>query len=110
MGTSRNGQSVAIQRSKPRRTNGTGNAAEAGGIRHSAGFRVLDIAAGAGDQSPAAALIVGPGGCVLATDLSAPMLKVVEEAAQRDGLSNVGTKVMYAQHIVLELESFVSQT
>jgi hypothetical protein len=47
---------------------------------------------------------------VLDTDLSAPMLKVVEEAAQREGLSNVGTKVMYAQHIVLELESFVSQT
>jgi len=76
----------------------------AAGIRP--GHRVLDIAAGAGDQSLAAARIVGSGGYVLATDVSAPMLKAAEKAAQQAGLSNVGTKVMDAQHIDLEPESF----
>ena len=38
------------------------------------GMRVLDIAAGTGDQSVLAARIVGPSGSVLATDISASML------------------------------------
>ena len=39
------------------------------------GNHVLDIAAGTGDQSILAARRVGPGGSILATDISAEMLK-----------------------------------
>jgi ubiquinone/menaquinone biosynthesis C-methylase UbiE len=40
-----------------------------------AGMRVLDVAAGMGDQSILAAQRVGPSGHVLATDLSPVMLQ-----------------------------------
>src|SRR5438067_12981712 len=39
------------------------------------GMRVLDVAAGTGDQSLLAARLVGPSGAVLATDISASMLR-----------------------------------
>src|SRR5437762_2231725 len=46
-----------------------------------AGDRVLDIAAGTGDQSIAAAQRVGPSGHVVATDLSSSMLAAAQKAA-----------------------------
>jgi ubiquinone/menaquinone biosynthesis C-methylase UbiE len=55
------------------------------------GMRVLDLAAGTGDQSLLAAQIVGAAGSVLATDISASMLAVADEAARDAGLSNIRT-------------------
>jgi ubiquinone/menaquinone biosynthesis C-methylase UbiE len=70
------------------------------------GSRVLDIGAGAGDQTLAAARRVGSTGVVLATDISASILEVAATAAQQAGLSNVGTQVMDAQSLDLESDSF----
>src|SRR5207244_12730855 len=46
------------------------------------GNHVLDIAAGTGDQSILAARRVGPGGSVLATDISAEMLNITAHVAK----------------------------
>jgi len=53
--------------------------------------RVLDIAAGAGEQSLAAARRVGPSGHVLATDISPVILEYAAAAARLAGLDNVAT-------------------
>ena len=58
------------------------------------GSRVLDVAAGAGGQTIVAARRVGPGGYVLATDISSNILEFASEAARQAGLSNVETRVM----------------
>lgn len=70
------------------------------------GDRVLDVAAGTGDQTLMAARRVGPGGAVLATDIAAAMLAVAAEAAERAGLGNVETRVLDAQSLDLPQESF----
>jgi ubiquinone/menaquinone biosynthesis C-methylase UbiE len=57
------------------------------------GMRVLDVAAGSGDQSLLAARRVGPTGSVLATDISASMLGVAADVAREAGLTNIETKV-----------------
>lgn len=77
---------------------------EAAGIQP--GSRVLDIAAGTGEQSLAAARIAGSAGYVLATDISEPMLNIAAESAKREGLANMRTKVMNAENIDLEAGSF----
>jgi len=66
------------------------------------GSRVLDLGAGTGDQTVVAAHRVGPGGAVLATDVSATMLDLAREAARTAGLDNVRTRVMDAQRLELE--------
>ena len=66
-----------------------------------AGNRVLDVAAGTGDQTLMAAR-VGPTGYVLATDISANMLKLATEA----GLTNVETCIVDAENINLDENSF----
>ncbi len=71
-----------------------------------AGLRVLDLAAGTGDQTVMAARRVGPAGYVLAADISANMLKLAVEVAQEEGLTNVETRVMDAEQIDLETDSF----
>ena len=71
-----------------------------------AGSRVLDVAAGTGDQTLMAARRVGPMGYVLATDNSTSMLNVAAEAARNAGLTNVGTRVMDAENIDLDPDSF----
>src|SRR5262245_61561024 len=53
------------------------------------GSRVLDVAAGTGEQTLMAARRVGPTGYVLATDYSSSMLNVAAEAARKEGLKNV---------------------
>jgi SAM-dependent methyltransferase len=58
------------------------------------GHRVLDVAAGAGDQTLQAAERVGPGGHVLATDISSNILAFAAENASRAGHRNVDTKVL----------------
>ncbi|MEW6153528.1 MAG: class I SAM-dependent methyltransferase [Actinomycetota bacterium] len=57
------------------------------GVR--AGSQVLDVAAGAGGQSLVAARRVGPGGRVLATDISPTILAYAKAAAAEAGVSNV---------------------
>jgi ubiquinone/menaquinone biosynthesis C-methylase UbiE len=71
-----------------------------------AGYRVLDVAAGTGGQTLLAARRVGPNGYVLATDLSSSMLKVCAENVQKAGLANVEARVMDAQDLDLEEDSF----
>jgi len=70
------------------------------------GSRVLDLGAGTGDQTVLAAQRVGPGGSVLAIDVSASMLDFAREAARAAGLGNVRTRVMDAQRLELESGSF----
>ena len=55
------------------------------------GSRVLDIAAGAGEQTLVAARRVGSGGSVLATDISPAILAYASDAARGAGLDNVAT-------------------
>lgn len=68
--------------------------------------RVLDVAAGSGESSLAAARRVGPTGYVLAADISPSMLKVGAEAARKEGLTNVETRVMNAETLALDADSF----
>jgi SAM-dependent methyltransferase len=70
------------------------------------GHRVLDVAAGAGDQSFAVAERVGPGGHVLATDLSPAILEFAASGARARGLRNLTTRVMDGEENDLENESF----
>ena len=70
------------------------------------GSRVLDVAAGTGDQTLMAARRVGPTGNVLATDDSTSMLKVAAEAARNEGLTNVETRIMNAENLALDADSF----
>jgi SAM-dependent methyltransferase len=69
------------------------------------GARVLDVAAGAGGQSIAAARRVGPSGVVLATDISSRILEYAERLATAAGLTNIQTKTMDGEEIDVE-ESF----
>jgi ubiquinone/menaquinone biosynthesis C-methylase UbiE len=55
------------------------------------GARVLDVAAGAGEQTLAAARRVGANGHVLATDISPAILRFALDAARQAGLANVET-------------------
>ncbi len=61
------------------------------GVRE--GVHVLDVAAGAGDQSLDAARRVGPDGRVVALDLSAGILEYARGNAQEAGLRNVEIRV-----------------
>ncbi len=70
------------------------------------GNRVLDVAAGTGDQTLLVARRVGPNGYVLATDLSTNMLNAAAEAARTAGLNNVETRVMDAENLDLDADSF----
>ncbi len=70
------------------------------------GSRVLDIAAGSGGQTVVAARRVGPGGAVLATDISSNILDEAEAAARAAGLANVATRVMDGERLEVEQGSF----
>jgi len=67
-----------------------------------AGARVLDVAAGAGGQTLAAARRVGPSGGVLATDISSNILGYAERAARDAGLGNVAVRVMDGESLEVE--------
>ena len=56
------------------------------------GSRVLDVAAGAGEQSISAARRVGESGHVLATDIAPALLERAAADAKEAGLSNVETR------------------
>ena len=70
------------------------------------GSRVLDVGAGTGDSTLVAARRVGSRGRVLATDVSASMLEVAAELARQAGLTNVDTRVVDAQRLDLDPDSF----
>ena len=70
------------------------------------GSRVLDVAAGTGESTLMAARCVGSTGYVLATDISPSMLNVAAEAARKEGLTNVETRVMNAETLALDADSF----
>jgi len=72
----------------------------------SEGHQVLDIAAGAGEQSITAAKRVGASGFVLATDISANILNYAGTMALQEGLYNIGTKVMDGENLIIEDETF----
>jgi ubiquinone/menaquinone biosynthesis C-methylase UbiE len=70
------------------------------------GGRVLDVAAGAGGQSLAAARRVGPGGHVLATDISPAILGYAAKAASDEGLTNITIRELDGEHLDVDEESF----
>jgi SAM-dependent methyltransferase len=63
------------------------------------GHRVLDVAAGAGDQTLQTAERVGPKGYVLATDISANILDFAVANARAAGHRNVETKVLDGENL-----------
>src|SRR5262249_24391864 len=66
------------------------------------GARVLNVAAGAGGQTVAAARRAGPIGAVLATDISPAILAFAESEAQRAGLTNVAVREMDGEGLQVE--------
>lgn len=70
------------------------------------GCRVLDVAAGAGDQTLQIAERVGPGGSVLATDISSTIVEYAARAARERSFGNVSTRAMDGEHLQLDDESF----
>lgn len=70
------------------------------------GQRVLDVAAGAGEQTIVTAKRVGPSGYVLATDISSNILNFAQNAARQAGLENVDTKVMDGENLEVPDDSF----
>jgi SAM-dependent methyltransferase len=74
--------------------------------RLSTGGRVLDVAAGAGGQTLAAARRVGPQGSVLATDISENILGFAERQAREAGAHNVATRVMDGENLDVETGFF----
>lgn len=70
------------------------------------GQYVLDIAAGAGEQSITTAKKVGVTGYVLATDISSNILSFAKQMAQQAGINNIETKVMDGENLTLEDETF----
>src|SRR3954453_17069662 len=73
----------------------------------STGSRVLDVAAGGGGQTLAAARRVGPSGRVLATDISPRILSYAAEVTAEAGLTNVETREVDGEELdVLPESSF----
>ena len=71
------------------------------------GARVLDVAAGAGGQSLAAARRVGPKGRVVATDISPTILTYAAKAAAEAGVTNIDTLEVDGETLdVLPADSF----
>jgi ubiquinone/menaquinone biosynthesis C-methylase UbiE len=62
------------------------------------GSQVVDVAAGAGEQTVSAARRVGPSGRVLATDISPGILRYARQAAATAGLNNVETLELDGEH------------
>jgi SAM-dependent methyltransferase len=71
-----------------------------------AGSRVLDVAAGAGGQTVAAARRAGPTGHVLATDISPAILAYAAKAATDAGLTTVDTRELDGEHLDVEEGTF----
>lgn len=63
------------------------------------GSRVLDVAAGAGEQTLAVAKRIGDDGQVLATDISADILQFAAASAKLAGMNNVQTQVVDGENL-----------
>ena len=70
------------------------------------GSRVLDVAAGAGEQTIAAAKRAGPAGYVLATDISSNILQFAAAEARKHGLTTVEFRRMDGEHLDVPASSF----
>ncbi len=70
------------------------------------GSRVLDVAAGAGEQSLVTARRVGRDGYVLATDIAPAILAFAAADAKQAGLANLETRVMDGEALDVAKESF----
>jgi SAM-dependent methyltransferase len=70
------------------------------------GSRVLDLAAGAGGQTLAAARRAGSDGAVLATDISSRILELAEQEARAAGLANIATRTMDGEQLDVADGSF----
>jgi len=70
------------------------------------GAHVLDVAAGSGGQTLAAARRAGATGAVLATDVSERILEHAAAEARLAGLANVATRVMDGENLDVEPASF----
>jgi SAM-dependent methyltransferase len=77
---------------------------DAAGI--TAGSRVLDVAAGAGGQTVAAARRAGPAGHVLATDIAPAILEYAAKTATGAGLTNVSTRELDGERLAVDEASF----
>ena len=71
-----------------------------------AGSRVLDVAAGAGDQTLMAAKRVGPHGRVLATDISAAILERAAAQARHAGQHQVQVQALDGENLDVPPASF----
>lgn len=71
-----------------------------------AGQHILDIAAGAGEPAVSAAERVGPGGRVLATDISEGIVELAREVARERGFGQIDTRVMDGEKLDLPDASF----
>ena len=70
------------------------------------GQRILDVAAGAGEPAVSAAERVGPGGYVLATDISEGIVELALQVARERGLKQIETRVMDGEKLDLADASF----
>lgn len=71
------------------------------------GSKVLDVAAGAGEQTLRIARRIGAAGDVLATDISADILEYVEHSAKLAGFDNIRTQTLDGEDLHrLEANSF----
>lgn len=70
------------------------------------GSRVLDVAAGAGDQTLDLAERVGPSGAVVATDLSPAIVAFAQDRARRAGFDQVQCRVADGEALPFEAASF----
>lgn len=70
------------------------------------GMSVLDLAAGAGDQTLDIARRVGPHGRVLATDLSPAILALAQRNARQAGLAQVATRVADGESLPFDEQAF----
>ncbi len=70
------------------------------------GMRVLDIAAGAGGQTFAAAKRVGPKGHILATDISSNILAFAASEAKKANLTNIETRTVDGEKLDVPESSF----
>jgi SAM-dependent methyltransferase len=69
--------------------------------RIQSGQRILDVAAGAGEPAVSAAQRVGPGGQVLATDISEGIVELARQVARERGLPQIETRVMDGEKLDL---------
>jgi SAM-dependent methyltransferase len=68
--------------------------------------RILDIAAGAGEPAVSAAERVGPGGYVLATDISEGIVELALQVAREHGFKQIETRAMDGENLDLPDASF----